>query len=314
MWIVLLRRQQWLRRRWRLRVRLMPRSPVAGLGVGAGWRPAIADELLVQARDGLQFAEVVAENVSPAGLPDRLVELVRAGATVVPHGVTLGLAGGADPDPDRIDRLGALALALGSPLVSEHVAFVRAGRPADGADALHPDVLEAGHLVPAARTPDALAVLVDNVRTAQSRLPVPLALENIAATLAWPETSMDEPEFLTALVEATGCFFLLDVANLHATCSALGGDARDQLDRMPLDHVAYVHVAGGFTDPSGVYWDTHAHDMTGDVLQLLTHVVDVLGTNGPPVLLERDTDIDAEIVRAELTRVRLAVDRAGARA
>lgn len=289
----------------------MPRSPVAGLGVGAGWRPAVADELLAQTRAGMRFSEVVAENVSPTRLPTLLTDSLRAGLTVVPHGVTLGLAGGSAPDPARLDHLAAVATALGAPLVSEHVAFVRAGPSREGSDPLHADVLEAGHLVPAARTVDALAVLVDNVRVAQARLPVPLALENIAATLTWPETSMDEPEFLTALTEATGCHFLLDVANLHATCSALGGDARDQLDRMPLDRVAYVHVAGGFTDPDGVYWDTHAHDMTDEVLDLLTHVVDVLGPGGPPVLLERDTDVDAGIVRTELARVRLAVDRAG---
>lgn len=288
----------------------MSRSPLAGLGVGAGWRPAIADELLRQTRDGMRFSEVVAENVSPARLPDRLTDAIRAGLTVVPHGVTLGLAGGARPDPARLDRLGALAMATGAPLVSEHVAFVRAGRPADGTDVLHDDVLEAGHLVPAARTPDALAVLVDNVRAAQARLPVPLALENIAATLAWPETSIDEAEFLTALTAATGCFFLLDVANLHASCSALGGDPRELLDRMPLDHVAYLHVAGGFTDADGVYWDTHAHDMTDDVLSLLTHVVELLGPTGPPVLLERDADVTADVMRAELRRVRGAVDRA----
>lgn len=286
----------------------MPRSPLAGLGVGAGWRHGVADELLAQTRDGMRFSEVVAENVSPARLPDRLREAVQEGLTVVPHGVTLGLAGGATPDPVRLDRLGDLATAMGSPLVSEHVAFVRAGRAA-GTDPLHADVLEAGHLVPAARTPDALAVLVDNVRAAQARLPVPLALENIAATLAWPETSMDEPEFLTALTEATGCFFLLDVANLHATCSALGGDPREQLARMPLEHVAYIHVAGGFTDPTGVYWDTHAHDMTDDVLALLAHVVDLLGPDGPPVLLERDTDVDAVVVRSELGRLRGALAR-----
>lgn len=287
----------------------MPGSPLAGLGVGAGWRPGIADELLEQTHAGMRFSEVVAENVSPDRLPDRLTEALRAGLTVVPHGVTLGLAGGAAPDPVRLDRLAALAVAMDAPLVSEHVAFVRAGPPAAGTDALHADVLEAGHLVPAARTADALAVLVDNVRAAQARLPVPLALENIAATLAWPETSMDEPEFLTALTAATGCFFLLDVANLHATCSALGGDPREQLARMPLEHVAYIHVAGGFTDTAGVYWDTHAHDMTDDVLDLLAHVVDLLGPGGPPVLLERDTDVDAGVVRSELDRVRSALDR-----
>lgn len=285
----------------------MSRSPVAGLGVGAGWRPAIADELVTQVRDGMRFLEVVAENVDPARLPRALADVLRDGATVVPHGVTLGLAGGTPPETARVDRLASLAAATGAPLVSEHVAFVRAGTAGPDVEALHADVLEAGHLVPAARTPDTLAVLVDNVRLAQERLPVPLALENIAATLAWPETTMDEAEFLTALVEATGCLFLLDVANLHATSTALGGDPRALLQRMPLDHVAYVHVAGGFTDTEGVYWDTHAHDMTDDVLSLLRHVVELLGPHGPPVLLERDTDVDAAVVRRELERVRRAV-------
>ena len=288
----------------------MPRSPVGGLGVGAGWRPAIADEILAQTRTGMRFSEVVAENVSPAGLPPSLVTALESGLTVVPHGVTLGLAGAQHPDPTRVARLGELAVALGAPLISEHVAFVRGGAAPPGTEPLHTDVMEAGHLVPAARTADSLAVLVDNVRATQARLPVPLALENIAATLAWPETSMEEPEFLTALTEATDCFFLLDVANLHATCTALGGDPREQLERMPLDHVAYIHVAGGFTDTEGVYWDTHAHNMTDDVLDLLTHVVELLGPGGPPVLLERDSDVDAEIVRAELVRVRHAVESA----
>jgi uncharacterized protein (UPF0276 family) len=288
----------------------MPRSPVAGLGVGAGWRPVIADEIVAQARSGMRFSEVVAENVSPTRLPAALVAARDSGLVVVPHGVTLGLAGAQHPDAGRIARLGDLAVALGAPLVSEHVAFVRGGEAPAGTDALHADVMEAGHLVPAARTADSLAVLVDNVRAAQALVPVPLALENIAATLAWPETSMAEPEFLTALTEATGCFFLLDVANLHATCTALGGDPREQLERMPLDHVAYLHVAGGFTDSEGVYWDTHAHDMTDGVLDLLTHVVELLGPEGPPVLLERDSDVDPEIVRAELSRVRHAVDDA----
>jgi uncharacterized protein (UPF0276 family) len=288
----------------------MSPSPVSGLGVGVGWRAALAEEIMTQTDRGMRFSEVVAENVSPDRLHPMLTSALGAGLTVVPHGVTLGLAGAQRIDPARVDRLADLAVALGAPLVSEHVAFVRAGEAPAGTDPLHADVLEAHHLVPAARTADTLAVLVDNVRAAQARLPVPLALENIAATLAWPETSMDEPEFLTELTEATGCFFLLDVANLHATCTALGGDAREQLDRMPLDRVAYVHVAGGFTDPEGVYWDTHAHDMTDEVLDLLTHVVELLGPAGPPVLLERDSDIEPGVVRTELSRVRRAVGRA----
>ena len=62
-----------------------------------------------------------------------------------------------------------------------------------------------------------------------------------------------------------------------------------------------------------------AHDdvvdfVTDDVLHLLTYVVGLLGPAGPPVLLERDTDVDGAVVRAELQRVRHAVAGAAVRA
>lgn len=273
------------------------RGTLAGLGVGVGWRPALAGLL---ADGAVRFTEVVAENVDPAAPPEPLTALVAAGVTVVPHGVELGLAGAAPPDPRRLARLAALANALDAPLVSEHVAFVRA---ASGPGELHGDVLEAGHLVPAPRTRDALAVLCDNVRRAQDVLPVPLALENIAATLRWPEDEYSEPDFLAELTERTGCLLLLDVANLYATASAHGGDPHALLHRMPLDRIGYVHVAGGEVR-EGLYVDTHAHPIRPPVLDLLADLVSTLGADHPPLLIERDDDIRPADVARELELVR----------
>ncbi len=42
------------------------------------------------------------------------------------------------------------------------------------------------------RTRDALDVLCENVRIAQDALPVPLALENIAALFSWPDEELTE--------------------------------------------------------------------------------------------------------------------------
>jgi hypothetical protein len=191
--------------------------------------------------------------------------------------------------------------------VSEHVAFVRAGAP--GPDDLHADVLEAGHLVPAPRTREALEVLVENVRAAQDALPVPLALENVAATLAWPEDELDEPAFLTELVERTGCWVLLDVANLYATCQAHGGDPHALLARMPLERVAYAHVAGGAVQ-HGVYLDTHAHPVPPPVLDLVGDLLGRTGPSGPPLLLERDEDVSVATVAPELAALRSRVPAA----
>ncbi len=277
--------------------------------VGVAWRPAVADLLAELGRSGeLTFTEVVAENVvDPAAPPAALAALAAADVTVVPHGVTLGLAGAELPRPHLLGRLAALAERFDSPFVSEHVAFVRAGGDDGG---LHADVLEAGHLVPPPRTRECLEVLCDNVVRAQDALPVPLACENIAATLRWPEDELDEPAFLTALVERTGCLLVLDVANLYGTCSAAGTDPHAQLRRLPLERVAYVHIAGGVAR-DGIYLDTHAHPVIEPVADLLADLVS-LAPHPVPVLLERDSAVTADAVTADLAVVRAAVARGAA--
>src|ERR1700722_13502220 len=97
--------------------------------VGVAWRPPLAGLIDGLARSGeLTFTEIVAENLDdPTALPAGLIALRDMGVTVVPHGVTLGLAGAELPRPDLLGRLAALAERLQAPLVSEHVAFVRAG-------------------------------------------------------------------------------------------------------------------------------------------------------------------------------------------
>ena len=165
---------------------------------------------------------------------------------MVPHGVRLSLGSADEPDPARVGHLAGLAERLGAPLVSEHVAFVRGGG------------LEAGHLLPVPRTRAALGVLAANVRLAQAELGVPLALEHVAALLEWPAPELDEAAFLTELLDRTGALLLLDLANLYANARNHGGDPLAFLDALPLERIAYVHVAGG-VERDGLYHDTHAH-------------------------------------------------------
>lgn len=178
------------------------------LGTGIGWRPEIADA--VESMPGVDWVEVVAENVCPGHLPESLRRLRERGVTVVPHGVSLGLGGADRPDEGQLTALAERAEALGSPLVTEHIAFVRAGGPLTASPRL-----EAGHLLPVPRTRDALDVLCANIRAAQDALPVPLAVENIAALISWPGEEMTEGQFLYDLADRTGVRLLIDVANLH---------------------------------------------------------------------------------------------------
>ncbi len=275
------------------------------LGTGIGWRPAIADA--IEALPDVGWVEVVAENVCPDHLPPALARLRERGTTVVPHGVGLGLGGAQRPDPARLAALARRAEALGAPLVTEHIAFVRAGGPGTGAPGAgapgaEGPVMEAGHLLPVPRTRDALEVLCENVMIAQDALPVPLALENIAALLPWPGEELSEAEFLTELVDRTGVGLLIDVANLHTNRVNRGEDPLAVLDGLPLDALAYVHVAGG-VERDGVWHDSHAHPVPEPVLELLAELC--ARTDPPGVLLERDDDFPPEEeLTAELAAVR----------
>jgi uncharacterized protein (UPF0276 family) len=272
------------------------------LGIGIGWRPEIAET--VERLPGLDWVEVVAENVCPGHLPPALLRLRSRGVRVVPHGVSLGLGGADRPSRRRLADLAERAQALGAPLVSEHIAFVRAG----GALTASP-ALEAGHLLPVPRTWDALDVLCENVRIAQDSLPVPLALENIAALISWPDDELTEGQFLAELVERTGVRLLIDVANLHTNHVNRGEDPCRALDELPVEAIAYVHVAGG-VERDGVWHDTHAHPVTQPVLDILSALR--ARVDPPGVLLERDDAFPAGAeLEGELATIR-AVVRVGA--
>ncbi|MGQ4435182.1 MULTISPECIES: DUF692 domain-containing protein [unclassified Streptomyces] len=274
------------------------------LGTGIGWRPEIADA--VERMPGIDWVEAVAENVCPGHLPDSLLRLRERGVTVIPHGVSLGLGGADRPDESRLTALAERAEALGAPLVTEHIAFVRAG----GALTASP-LLEAGHLLPVPRTRDALDVLCENIRIAQAALPVPLAVENIAALLAWPGEEMTEGQFLYDLADRTGVRLLIDVANLHTNHVNRGEDPAKALAELPVEAIAYVHVAGGI-ERDGVWHDTHAHPVPATVLDILA---DLASRVTPPgVLLERDDNFPepAELER-ELEAIQGALTKGWAR-
>ncbi|MFC5213542.1 DUF692 domain-containing protein [Streptomyces coerulescens] len=273
------------------------------LGTGIGWRPEIADA--VERMPGIDWVETVAENVCPGHLPESLIRLRERGVTVIPHGVSLGLGGAERPDAGRLAALAERVEALGSPLVTEHIAFVRAG----GALTASP-LLEAGHLLPVPRTRDALDVLCENVRIAQDALPVPLAVENIAALISWPGEEMTEGQFLYELADRTGVRLLIDVANLHTNHVNRGEDPAKALAELPLEAIAYVHVAGGF-ERDGVWHDSHAHPVPRPVLDVLT---DLASRVSPPgVLLERDENFpEPDELERELGAIRGALEKGAA--
>lgn len=250
-------------------------------GAGIGYRPKLA-AALVRRPGRIDFLEVVAESCRDVAVRREVVALSRVWPVVL-HSIGVSPGGAEGVDRARVDWLADLARELGARLVSEHMAFVRAGGR------------EIGHLTELPRTRAAIAVLARNVATIRRRLPdVPFLLENPARAFVWPHHEMSEATFLHEVTMATGCPLLLDVANLHA--NARNGEATN-LDELPLDRVALVHVAGG-SPGGGYHYDTHAHPVAEEVFALAART-------GAPLLLERDDALDdPEPILAEVDRLR----------
>ena len=91
---------------------------------------------------------------------------------------------------------------------------------------------------------------------------------------------------------------------MYANARNRGTEPADLLDRLPLERVAYVHVAGG-AEHDGIYHDTHTDAVPQAVLDL---VGEVCARHRPPALmLERDGHYPpAPVLRAELDAIAAA--------
>lgn len=261
-------------------------------GVGLGWRQEIASDLLLD-RGAVDFVEVIAETCFVQSAQRREAVALAESWPVIPHGVKLSLGSAEGVDEDRARRLGALAVALRAPMITEHVALTSAG----GCDI--------GHLTQLPRTREAVRVVARNVARARRHLPdVPLVLENVAWTLRWPDDAMREEDFYVEVAEATGCPLLLDLGNLYANARNEGRDPLAVLQGYPLDRVAMAHIAGGHAE-GDFYFDDHASPVCDGVLALLEALVRARGA--VPVLLERDAnfppfaELSCELDRARRT-------------
>jgi uncharacterized protein (UPF0276 family) len=261
-------------------------DPTALHGLGIGWRPALAHA--IERLPFIDFIELTAELVPTDRDALTAIDRLRErGVAVAIHGLGLSLGSAESVDPGRLRLLRRVAHRFDAAIISEHLGFVRAGG------------LDAGHFLPLPRTRDAVDVVVANVREAQERLGQRIALENIASPLTWPDTDLDEAEFVSEIVEQSDSQLLLDVANLASNARNHALDVPSLLRRLPLHRLAYVHVAGGTTGPDGIHRDTHLHAVEQHSLSALRDLAQL--TDIPAVMLERDGrfpthgDLDQEL-------------------
>jgi uncharacterized protein len=263
-------------------------------GVGVGLRREIAEGLLASKRH-VDWVEVVSENFAGmSGRPRDLLLRARERWPVVPHGVALSIGTGAPTG--YVDLVAELVRDLDAPFFTDHLCYASIGE-----HAFH-------DLLPLPFHDEAVAVAASNARRTAAEVGRPLLLENITYYATMPGSTMHEPDFLRAVVEAAGpdVGILLDVNNLYLNAINHGRDPRADLDTFPVARVRQLHLAGHTRDGE-VLLDTHAAPIADPVWELYREVL--LRTGPLPTLIEWDQNIpNVDAVLDEADRARKVME------
>jgi len=268
----------------------MPERDTEFRGAGLGLRRALLGPLLSMDQGAVDFMEVAPENWIGVGgrFGKQFLQLAERYPLVL-HGLSLDI-GGPDPvDTDLVQSVRGLMDDLNVPLYSEHLTYCAAE----------------GHLydlLPIPFTEEAVHYVAARVRQVQDIIGQPIALEN-ASYYAQPHTELSEAEFITAVLQESGCDLLLDVNNIYVNSINHCYDAIEFLDALPLQRARYIHVAGHYDEADDLKVDTHGADVIDPVWTLLAQAYQRLGPL--PTLLERDFNLPplAELLR-EISQVR----------
>ena len=245
-------------------------------GIGLKFRHI--DQFLRETPD-IGFVEVHAENyLVDGGIRLAQLEAVREEYPLSIHGVAASLGSDSDLDVEHLRRLKRLVDRYEPQSFSEHLAW-----------STHAGVYY-NDLLPLTYTQERLQRVVEHIDQLQSCLGRSILLENPSTYIGFEASDIAETDFITEVVECSGCGLLLDVNNIYVSCTNQGWNPDEYMSALPLDSVGEVHLAG-YTeelDAEGkrVLIDSHSSEVADDVWRLYQRLLDQIGPQ--PTLLERD--------------------------
>ena len=115
-----------------------------------------------------------------------------------------------------------------------------------------------------------------------------LIIENTSYYAA-PGQEMTEANFTNSVLAEADCGLLLDVNNIYVNSINHGYDPVQYMKSMPTERIAYLHIAGHYSEENDLKVDTHGSDVIDPVWDLLEKSYQCHGVI--PTLLERDFNI-----------------------
>jgi len=260
--------------------------------IGIGYRKDFAEEWSKHPENlKVDFIEVAPENwMGVGGYWKRLFLEKLEEYPLFLHGLSLSIG---SPDPLDMNFLKELKLFLkkyNAKFYSEHLSFAKC------------DNAHLYDLLPIPFTEDAIKNVSRKIKQLQDFLERPLVLENVSYYSPL-SAEMKEIEFINTILRESDCLLLLDINNVFVNSFNHHYDAKEFIQQLPKDKVAYIHIAGHLLVEEDLIIDTHGEDIIEPVYELLEFALNWL-QKPIPILLERDFNIPPlEELQKEINKI-----------
>ncbi|MBV7532200.1 DUF692 domain-containing protein [Chitinophaga sp. sic0106] len=245
--------------------------------VGIGFRRDFAEALLSSDQIRPDFIEFAPENwMDIGGYWKKQLRKAVEKYPVLCHGLSLSIG---SPEPLNLDFLRYVKSFLAEyqvQLYSEHLSYSKC------------DNAHMYDLLPIPFRKDAVVHIAERIQQVQDYLQRPLVME-IVSYYTPVAAEMSEVDFIREIVKASGCQLLLDVNNIYVNAFNHGYNAQEFISQLPLEQVAYIHMAGHEQVAPDLIIDTHGQPIIDPVYDLFEWTIQRL--QPVPVLLERDYNI-----------------------
>ncbi|MFC2080059.1 DUF692 domain-containing protein [Bacteroidota bacterium] len=264
--------------------------------VGIGLRRDIADEILSSDLLNPDFIEFAPENwMGIGGYWNRIREKAVAKYPVTCHGLSLSLGSPEELDWDFIKNLKSFLDENEIMIYSEHLSYTKSQNA------------HLYDLLPIPFRQDAVDHVSERIMRVQDYLGRQIAIENVSYYTP-VAAEMTEVDFVSSIVAKADCQLLLDVNNVYVNSFNHSYDAKEFIDKMPLDKVAYIHMAGHEKVEEDLIIDTHGMPIIDPVYELFDYTISKM--NPVPVLLERDYNFeDLKSISSEMDQLRKIISK-----
>ena len=258
---------------------------------GIGFRKDFAEEFL--SGSGLKpgFVELAPENwMNIGGFWKKRLNQLAEMYPITSHGLSLSIGSPEELDFDFLKRVKHFLKEYNIEIYSEHLSFSK---------------LDNAHLydlLPIPFREDAIKHVAQRISQVQDFLGRQIAIENVSYYTP-VAAEMDEATFVSQIVKEADCKLLLDVNNVYVNAFNHNYNAKTYINNLPLERVAYIHMAGHTKISPDLIIDTHGEAIIDPVYELFEWTLDKV--KPVPVLLERDFNIpELDELQGELNNLK----------